>query len=69
MLLRAYLELGARTLALGLDPHFENTLDVLVLIDLQHSPRRILERCFGRETAAELFVRGGRVAPHVRASA
>ena len=69
VLLRAYLELGARTLALGLDPHFENTLDVLVLIDLQHSPRRILERCFGRETAAELFVRGGRVAPHVRASA
>jgi len=55
ILLRQYLKLGGRPLGFNVDPDFSNVLDVLVLVDLRRTERRILERYMGRE-GAEAFL-------------
>jgi putative hemolysin len=52
VLLRQYLKLGGVILGLNLDPAFANTLDGLVLVDLAHSERRLLEKYLGKDGAA-----------------
>ncbi len=55
ILLRQYLKLGGRPLGFNVDPEFANVLDVLLLVDLRKTERRILERYMGREGAEEFL--------------
>lgn len=56
VLLRQYLALNGRMLAFSLDPAFNNTLDGLVLVDLDQTDVRALSRYMGvRE--ADLFLK------------
>ena len=47
VLLERYLELGARVLALNLDPSFSNCIDALVVVDLDNAPEALLKRFMG----------------------
>jgi putative hemolysin len=49
VLLRQYVNLGGEILCMNLDSHFGNSLDGLVLLDLQRVPPRMMERYFGAE--------------------
>jgi len=51
VLFHKYLELGGRLLAFNLDPHFNNTLDGLIFVDLTQASRRLLEFYMGKECA------------------
>jgi putative hemolysin len=55
VLLRQYLKLGGRLLGFNVDPDFSNVLDVLVMVDLRRTDRRILERYMGRDGAREFL--------------
>lgn len=44
VLLRQYLKLGGRLLAFNVDREFSNTLDGLILVDLLHTERTLLDR-------------------------
>ncbi|MBN1610310.1 MAG: lysophospholipid acyltransferase family protein [Polyangiaceae bacterium] len=52
ILLERYLELGARVLALSVDPNFGNCIDAFVLVELDVTPRNILRRFMGDEGLA-----------------
>ena len=52
MLFPKYLELGGRLLAFNLDPHFNNTLDGIISVDLPQPNRRLLEFYMGGDCAA-----------------
>jgi putative hemolysin len=52
VLLRQYLKLGAKLLAFNVDPEFGYVLDGLMLVDLAHTDRRVLEYYMGREGLA-----------------
>jgi putative hemolysin len=52
VLLRQYLKLGGRQLALNVDEQFSNVLDVLVMVDLRETDERMLVRYLGRDGAA-----------------
>jgi putative hemolysin len=47
VLLRQYLRLGARALAFNVDHAFNDTLDVLVVVDLPNAPAALLRRYMG----------------------
>lgn len=49
VLLRHYLNLGGKILAFNLDPEFSDVIDGLVLVDLEQTERRTLERYLGRD--------------------
>lgn len=49
VLLRQYLKLNATLLEFNVDPEFNNSLDALVLVDLQHAPTRMIQRYLGKE--------------------
>jgi putative hemolysin len=51
VLLRQYLNLGGRILALNVDKDFSDVLDALVLVDLRDTELKTLERYCGREGA------------------
>ena len=51
VLIRQYLKAGGRLLAFNVDPHFSNSLDALILVDLRTAPLSMLERCMGRPGA------------------
>jgi putative hemolysin len=53
VLFQKYLELGGRLLAFNVDPHFNDTLDGLILIDLTQANRRLLEFYMGKSCAAQ----------------
>lgn len=55
VLLRQYLKLGGRLLALNVDPCFSNVLDALIFVDLAHSDRKVLERYMGSEGAGRFL--------------
>ncbi len=55
ILLRQYLKLGGRPLGFNVDPEFANVLDVLLVVDLRKTERRILERYMGRKGAEEFL--------------
>ena len=50
--LKQYLKLGGRLLGFNVDPEFSNVLDVLIMVDLRRTSRKILNRYMGREGAA-----------------
>lgn len=49
VLLRQYLKLNAVLLDFSVDPHFSNTLDALLLVDLKQAPRKMIRRYLGAE--------------------
>ena len=51
VLLRHYVNLGAKLLAFRTDPDFSNALDALMLVDLKETDRRLLSRYLGAEAA------------------
>ncbi len=55
VLLRQYLNLGARVVAFNVDRRFSNALDGLVVVDLTRTPPGMLERTMGREAAREFL--------------
>ena len=54
VLLRQYLRLNGRVLALSHDPAFGNVVDVLVVVDMLEMPASHLERYCGPEGAARI---------------
>jgi len=61
VLLRQYLKLGGRLLALNVDPDFSNVLDALICVDLTRTDRRVLQRYMGTAGAARFLAHHGRV--------
>lgn len=57
VLLRHYLSLGGKLLAFNLDPDFGNVIDGLLLVDLQQTDRKQLQRYMGREGYAEYIAK------------
>jgi hypothetical protein len=57
VLIRQYLRLGGRSLAVNVDPAFGYALDALIVVNLREAPRAILNRYMGA-AAAEAFLRG-----------
>jgi len=55
VLLKQYLKLGGRVFAFGRDPGFHDTLDVLTLLDLTHTPEAALDRYLGRDHVASFL--------------
>lgn len=49
VLLRQYLTLGGKILAFNLDPDFSEVIDGLILVDLDQTEPRMLERYLGKE--------------------
>jgi putative hemolysin len=58
ILLRQYIKLGGKLLGFNVDPSFSDALDGLVLVNLRHTEREILERYMGREGAANFLSAG-----------
>jgi putative hemolysin len=56
VLLKQYLKLGAKLLAVNLDPDFCDVVDGLIVVDLTRTERRVLEKYMGKEGLAG-FVR------------
>ena len=52
VLLRQYLKLGGKLLGFNVDKDFGEVLDGLILVNLDHTEPRILEKYLGREQAA-----------------
>jgi putative hemolysin len=55
ILMRQYVKLGGKLLAFSVDPHFGNTLDGFVMVDLTRTSPEILARYMGREAAQRFF--------------
>ena len=55
VLLRQYLKLNARVLALSRDPDFSDVLDALLVVDLDQVNRPVLNRYLGRAAADEFL--------------
>jgi putative hemolysin len=51
VLLKQYLKLGAKLLAVNLDPDFSDVVDGLIVVDLTRTERRVLEKYMGKEGA------------------
>jgi putative hemolysin len=49
VLLRQYLKLGGKILGFNRDPHFNQALDGLILVDLRQTPAPVLQRYMGKE--------------------
>jgi len=49
VLLRQYLKLGGKILGFNRDPHFNQALDGLILVDLRQTPAQVLQRYMGKE--------------------
>lgn len=55
ILVKQYVKLGGKLLAFSVDPHFENTLDGFVMLDLRETAPEILSRYMGKKRAEEFF--------------
>jgi putative hemolysin len=51
ILIKQYLKMGGRILGFNVDRKFSNVLDVLIMIDLTETDRKMLERYLGKEEA------------------
>jgi putative hemolysin len=51
ILLKQYLKLGGEILGFNVDPAFGNVLDGLIMVDLEKTPLKMLERYLGKEGA------------------
>jgi|GEM_PF-6729422 len=52
VLLREYLKLGGKLIALNVDADFQDALDALIVVDLLEADTRLLERYLGMDGAA-----------------
>jgi putative hemolysin len=57
ILIKQYMRAGGRVLGFNIDPRFSNTLDAMMMADLRHSPRALLERYMGREGTRAFLAR------------
>jgi putative hemolysin len=55
ILLKQYLKLGGKLLGFNRDPHFNNVLDGLILVDLLQTPHQVLQRYMGKEGLADFL--------------
>jgi hypothetical protein len=55
VLLRQYLKLNARLIGVNVDSNFSDAIDALMMVDLCHVDRGILNRYLGRENAARFL--------------
>jgi len=55
ILVKQYVKLGGKLLAFSVDPHFGNTLDGFVMLDLRNTAPEALSQYMGRERAKEFF--------------
>jgi putative hemolysin len=69
VLLRQYLNLGARVAALSVDHRFSDTLDGLMVVDLTGTRPAMLERTMGREAARAFLAYHARGARGARGAA
>ncbi|OGH00322.1 MAG: hypothetical protein A2600_00890 [Candidatus Lambdaproteobacteria bacterium RIFOXYD1_FULL_56_27] len=51
ILLKQYLKLGGKILGFNLDPDFSDVADALLVVDLCHTPDKVLEKYMGKEEA------------------
>lgn len=56
VLLRQYLRLGGKLLGFNVDPEFSDALDGLIVVDLTHAERKLLDRYLGREEAQQFLL-------------
>jgi len=63
VLLREYLKLGGKLIALNVDANFQDALDALVVVDLLEADTRLVERYLGVDGAASLREFHGEHAP------
>lgn len=56
ILLKHYMKLGGEFLGFSTDPHFNDVLDALILVDLTRTDTKILDRYMGKSNA-EAFLR------------
>ena len=52
-MLKHYLKMGGKILGFNRDPHFNNALDVFIVVDLLNSPKKLLELYMGKDGAAD----------------
>lgn len=57
VLLRQYLNLGGRIIEFNVDPDFSGVVDGLILVDLVHAERRLLDRYMGHDRAGAFLDR------------
>lgn len=55
ILLKQYLKLGAKLLAVNLDPDFSDVIDGLIVVDLMQSEPKILDKYMGKDGRASFF--------------
>ena len=55
ILLKHYLKMGGKILGFNRDTHFNNALDVFIVVDLLNSPRKLLELYLGKEGAKNFY--------------
>ncbi len=60
-LLRQYIRLGGKMLGFNIDVKFGHALDGLILVDLLHAERRVIDRYLGTAQAAAFRDWHGRV--------
>jgi putative hemolysin len=53
ILLKQYLKLGGKLLGFNRDPHFNDVLDGLILVDLLQTPQHVLQRYMGKAGLAK----------------
>lgn len=53
ILLKQYLKLGGKLLGFNRDPHFNDVLDGLILVDLLQTPQHVLQRYIGKAGLAK----------------
>jgi len=59
VLLREYLKLGGKVVALNVDPAFNDALDALLVVDLARTPERLLRRYLGVAGASSFLLHHG----------
>ncbi len=64
ILLKQYLKMGGHILGFNVDKEFNNSLDGLVMVDLEQSPQKLLQRYMGKDGAARFLDS----TPHTRTS-
>ena len=55
ILIKQYLKLGGQILGFNRDPNFSDVLDVLIMVDLTQTDKKVLARYFGPEEAASFI--------------
>jgi len=63
ILLKQYLKLGGRLLGFNVDPEFSDVLDVLIMVDLRQTAKKILGRYMGRDGAENFLAQATAASP------